>query len=292
VNSLWPKAPRGEEGEGYGPFTIKQNTLRFWMNALWDNDPDALMVRRRSEALREEPLSLGLMSDEEALTSALNQYLGGGLVCFTENLPEIEPDRLSLLAHCSPSIGEAAVPLDLAAGARFPALFRTEVRRPPAGTDPWVTVSVVNWNDEARTFSVPLDQGSLGRLATEGSAGAELLVGAFRGGWARIARLGETLRIGPIAPHGCEVLKVQWYRREKPQIARTDGHFSMGAAELRSAREVPGGLDLGVRWEWPRPLGVWVTRPAALAGGGVVDLVEVRVQPARGREQRVTVALP
>jgi len=26
--------------------------------------------------------------------------------------------------------------------------------------------------------------------------------------------------------------------------------------------------------------------------GAVVDLVEVRVQPARGREQRVTVALP
>lgn len=291
VKSIWPRAPAGEEAEGYGPFTIKQNSLRFWMNALWDNDPDALMVRRRSGAHREEPLSLGLMSDEEALTSTLNQYLGGGLVCFTENLPEIEPDRLLLLAHCAPSIGEAAVPLDLAAGARFPALFRTEGSGLPAGVDPWVTVSVVNWHDEARTFPVLLDHAALGGLASGGSPGGELLVGAFRGGWVRRARLGETLLVGPVAPHGCEVLKVQWHRPERPQIARTDGHFSMGAAEVRSFREVSGGVDLSIRWEWPRPLGIWVTRPSARARGAAVDLAEARVQPARGSVQRMTVAL-
>ena len=47
----------GEEEEGYGPFTIKQNSLRYWWNRLWDNDPDALMVRRRAAPYRFQPLS-------------------------------------------------------------------------------------------------------------------------------------------------------------------------------------------------------------------------------------------
>ncbi|MHC4717504.1 MAG: glycoside hydrolase family 36 protein, partial [Planctomycetota bacterium] len=130
VKSIWPAPPDGEEAAGYGPFAIKQNSLRHWMNDLWHNDPDALMVRRRATAARDEPLSIGLLNGDEALTCALNQYLGGGLVCFTENLAEIDNDRLFLLRHCAPSLDAAAVPRDFHDAPRFPAVFDTAV--PPA----------------------------------------------------------------------------------------------------------------------------------------------------------------
>ena len=34
------------------PFTVKQNLLRYYMNQWWNNDPDALMVRRQKEMVR------------------------------------------------------------------------------------------------------------------------------------------------------------------------------------------------------------------------------------------------
>ncbi len=265
VTSTWPHPPAGQEAEGYGPFTIKQNTLRFWMNRLWDNDPDALMVRRRPVAYRDEILSIGLLTDDEALTGALNQYLGGGLVCFTENLAEVDEDRLLLLRHCAPSLGQAAIPRDALAGARFPGLFDTTVVPAAAGLPEWHTLSVVNWHAEPRTFTVALDEATLGAFAGRHEA---FLVSAFAGGWCRRAGRGETLQVGPVAPHGCEVLKVQ-PAGDGPCILRTNGHFSMGGTEVTRWEPHAGGVSLEIHWPWPTPLEV-VVAPAAgrqFAGG-------------------------
>lgn len=262
VKSLWPAPPTGEESAGYGPFAIKQNSLRYWMNDLWHNDPDALMVRRRREPARDEPLSVGLLNEDEALTCTLNQYLGGGIVCFTENLAEIDDDRLFLLRHCAPSLDAAAVPRDILEAPRFPAVFDTTVTPRAAGQEPWHTVSLVNWFEEPRTFQLALDNRLLGPFA---DGAGSYLIGAFTGGWHRTAATGETIEVGPVPPHGCEVIKIQIHRPDLPQLVRTDGHFSMGGTEISAWEPAPEGLEIGVDWPWPNPLQLWVRPPQGRA---------------------------
>lgn len=259
VKSLWPEAPAGEAEGGYGPFTIKQNTLRYWMNRLWHIDPDALMVRRRPEAARGETLSLGLLNDDEALTCALNQYLGGGIVCFSENLAEIDDDRLMLLRHCAPSVGAAAVPSDLRSGPRFPALFTTAVEPRAQGLPSWQTISVVNWFDEPGTFEIILDATLLGPLLGEPHRNdAPLQLSRFSAGISEQAHQGDRILIGPIPPHGCEVVKVQRVNGNEPRLLCTDGHFCMGGVEILEWSPTAHGLDAKVQWRWPVPLSLWI----------------------------------
>ena len=264
VKSLWPAPPVGGEDDPYGPFTIKQNTLRFWMNRLWENDPDALTVRKRSKPYRGEPLSLGLLNDTEALTCTLNQYLGGGIVCFTENLTEVDEDRLMLLRHCSPSTGSAAIPLDVPRGVRFPSLFRTEFDRSAAGLTAWCTLSVINWSSGESQFQIILDRGTLGPIYGFGDrfiAAVFSCSDSAAGSEYRLVDKDGILNIGPIPPHGCEVVKIQPLVARRPHLVSTDGHFSMGAAEIVSWRETDERLSMSVLWEWDRPLELRVMAP-------------------------------
>ena len=277
VKSIWPEPPAGEEEHGYGPFTIKQNTLRYWWNQFWDNDPDALMVRRRAEPYRGQTLALGLMNDTEAMTSALNQYLGGGLVCTTENLTEIDDDRLLLLRHCAPSVGTAAIPRDGFDGKRFPSLFDTAVEPRAKGLDPWHTMSLVNWFTEERTFAVTVDRQLLGSFA---DSSEEFLLTGFLGKWTKVVRMGKTIEIGPIPPHGCEVIKVQPVDVDRAVLVRTDGHFSMGATEVAEWEEDRERVRFSLEWPWPAPLEL-VVAPAqgrAFAGKKVDESVEVALE--------------
>lgn len=288
VKSIWPDPPAGEEASEYGPFTIKQNTLRYWWNELWDNDPDALMVRRRKERYRDQVLSLGLMNDVEALTSTLNQYLGGGLVCVTENLNEIEDDRLLLLRHCAPSVGTAAVPRDLFQGGRFPSIFDTHVR-PRAGSLPdWHTVSVVNWSKTERHFRLTLDADLIGGAYRSAQL---LMVAAFVGGWQCTVRPGDELEIGPVPAHGCEVIKIQPIEPETACLVRTDGHFSMGGTEVVSWDPQPAGVRMTVDWPWPTELVLHLQPPAGrcFAGG---DLDRVLAAKLTGPVTGVRLDLP
>ena len=265
VKSMWPKPPEGEEQYGYGPFTIKQNTLRYWWNHFWDNDPDAVMMRRRSEVYRQQSLSLGLMSDVEAMTSALNQYLGGGLVCFTENLAEVEPDRLWLLRHCSPSVKNAAIPRDGFDGKRFPSIFDTHVKPQAQGLQPWHTISLVNWFSESRSFSITMDRKLLGAYADTSDT---YLLSAFLGKWNGEVRAGETVQIGPIPPHGCEVIKVQPVRADEPMLIHTNGHFSMGGQEIAAWEIQQSKVCLTAAWKWPVPLEITLLPPRGYAFEG------------------------
>jgi hypothetical protein len=258
VKSFWPDAPVGEEAFGYGPFTIKQNTLRYWMNELWDNDPDSLMVRRRPEPYKMRSLSLGTMNDGEALTSTLNQYLGGGMICTTENLAEVEDDRLFLLRHCAPSIGSAGRPRDWAQGVRFPAIFDTIVNPRAKKLKPWHTVSLANWFNDPRTFKIRFDRELLAEFA---DSAQRFCVSAFLGKWSKIVEAGATIEVGPIAPHCCEVIKVQALETAKPSLVRTDGHFSMGGTELTAWQVDKDGLKVAVDWPWPVSLDLVIAPP-------------------------------
>lgn len=263
VRAEWPAPPAGEEAWGYGPFTIRQSSLRYWMNRLWDNDADALMVRRRSESINHRHLSLGLLSDEEALTSTLNQYLAGGLVCFTENLSEIQDDRLMLLRHCCPSLGVSARPADLADGPRFPAVLISPVPGRGEYLPACCTVALINWFEEPREFSLTFDRSLLGDQADVLGPGP-LAVGSFRGRPDRAVTPGETITVGPIPSHGCEVLRVQPLRTDGPMVLGTDGHFSMGGAEFGDLQPTETGVRLEVDWPWPVGLSVRLCRDGDL----------------------------
>lgn len=94
----------------------RQNILRTWMSRLWHVDPDAMMVRRQVEPLSlpsHQKITLGLFSDGEAQTNALNQFMGGGLVTTTEDFATIDSDRKELFKHVVPSVNTPSVPVDI-----------------------------------------------------------------------------------------------------------------------------------------------------------------------------------
>lgn len=141
VLSMW-NDPFGQGGKA-APFTIKQAVLRAWMNAWWDNDPDALMIRRRSAPERGLALTYGLLNEEETKTSVLNQYFGGGLVCSTEPMNQMQDDRLYALRHILPLVPVKTVARDMFKGNRYPSVMDTKVLK-----GGYHTVSFVNWDDE------------------------------------------------------------------------------------------------------------------------------------------------
>ena len=85
-------------------------------DAFYGVDPDAMMVRRRAQpisATRHGRLSLGLWTDDEARTITVNQYVGGGLVCFSDKFLELDADRAALYRHVIPSVNAPATPVEL-----------------------------------------------------------------------------------------------------------------------------------------------------------------------------------
>ncbi len=255
---------------------IKQNIHRTWMSRLWHVDPDAMMVRRRSEPIndtRHGRLSLGLWTDDEARTITVNQYIGGGMVCFTEKWAEMDADRKALYRHVIPSVNAPSVPLDYFAP-RCPSQMRTLVTPTCSDLGPWVTVAVVNWEDDAQDMSFDLVDKVL-----EGLSGEKFLVYEFFDQrLLGVYEAGDRIPLGPSAPHGSKVVKILPWDGHEPRLVATDLHFSMGGVEIAecaiSQGRVAGRLD--TRWQYP----VVVTAAFPDAGGDPV-LGRVRVPAGR-----------
>ncbi|MBQ8953927.1 MAG: hypothetical protein IJ048_07400, partial [Clostridia bacterium] len=205
-------------------FTIKQAVLRGWMNAWWNNDPDALMVRRQTVPERGLALTYGLLTDEEVKTSALNQYFGGGLVCATEPMNRIEDDRLLVLRHILPPLPVTTVARDQFSGSRYPAVLDSAVRE-----GAWHTVALVNWGEEAWRPAPALDASLVGGLE---SGAAYRVCEFFSGMVLENVRCGDVLSLPEIAPHGAILLKVEAIKPGQPALVGSNVHFSFGA-ELR-----------------------------------------------------------
>jgi hypothetical protein len=262
VRSWWPEKSQEQKtahagraagpGELVAPLTVKQNVLRFWMNSLWHNDPDALMVRRRVRMFRGVPFSLGLLTDDEATVLALNEYFAGGQVGTTEPLSEIDRDRLGLLRHIVPSLGRAAVPRDLFGGQRFPSIFDTEVSPRARGLEGWHTVAILNWWDEPSERTFVLDDSTVGEFSREHDS---FVISEFWSGrlWEGVNR-GESIDLGAIPPHAAVLLRIAPRREAVPTLLHSSGHFSMGGSEIRSWRLTPGRLVVGIEWNWDYPL--------------------------------------
>jgi hypothetical protein len=257
VRSMWSER-KGSRGK-VAPFTIKQNVLRYWMAPLWHNDPDALMVRRQKESIRALDLSFGLLTDDEARVSALNQYMGGGMICFTEPMSEIERDRLGLLRHVSPALGKAAVPRDMLVGKRYAEWFDVEVDCRSNGLGLWHTISTINWQDDSRQVTMTLDERLLGDFAKQYESYA---ISDFWSGqiW-RGLTYGETLELGELASHACHHLKVIPERPDEPNVLYTNGHFSMGGRECKLLSMAGNQVTLQVEWVWDYPFRAILAAP-------------------------------
>lgn len=265
VLSMWSEHD-GRQGGKVAPFTMKQNVLRYWMNELWHNDPDALMVRRRKTRIRSLDLSLGLLTDDEARVSALNQYWGGGLVCFSEPMDEIEDDRLGLLRHIVPSLGKAAVPRDMFEGARYPRIMDTEWDRTEAGLGRWHTVSLVNWSDEGLDAAVRLDEQLVGSFASEYET---FTVSEFWSGKIiRGVKLGELLQFSELPPHASLHLRITPEVRDTAVLIHTNGHFSMGASEAVKLERQGDRVLVELMWRWKQPLELVLAPPAGFVWDG------------------------
>jgi hypothetical protein len=261
VRSMWSER-KGSRGK-VAPFTIKQNVLRYWMAPLWHNDPDALMVRRQTESIRALDLSFGLLTDDEARVSALNQYMGGGIVCFTEPMAEIDRDRLGLLRHVSPALGRAAVPRDMLEGKRYAELFDVEVDCRVSGLGLWHTISTINWQDDSQRVMLTLDERLLGDYAKqyESYAIADFWSGRI---W-RGVTYGAAFELGELASHACHHIKVIPERQNHPTVLYTNGHFSMGGREFQSLTMDGNRVVLQVEWVWDYPFRAVLAAPPGRA---------------------------
>ncbi|MGI5895237.1 MAG: glycoside hydrolase family 36 protein [Candidatus Merdivicinus sp.] len=242
VLSTWDSIIKG--GGMAAPFTIKQSLLRYFMNNWWHNDPDALMVRRRTEPFRDLHLSLGLLNDTEAFTLTLVQYLSGGIVCSTEPIAEIDRDRLELLRHIIPVVNTSSLPVDLFKANRYPSLIQTKVDTPMGS---WYTLAFLNWSDQSVDFALSLTSGQTGIPL---STNARYHVSKFT---SRIVRTsvsyGDSLPAISVPPHGSLLFRIQEAHPGTIQLLYSNAHFSMGG-ELSGLPQSPSDRSVLPFWPW------------------------------------------
>ncbi len=238
VLSAWSRHITG--GGREAPFTMKQVLLRTFMNEWWHTDPDALMVRRREQRERNLHLTLGLLNDDEAFTLALVQYLSGGLVCSTEPIAQIDPDRLYLYRHIMPVVRVDTMVMDAFSGARYPSIVDVMV-------DGHHTVALINWDDAARDMEFVLDEGMVRGL----DCAAKYALAEFNTGWRRMdMRRGDRAMFRARPAHSALLVRVEARDDARPQLIWSDGHFSMGG-EVRRLKMAGDAVRFGVDWRYP-----------------------------------------
>lgn len=220
VLSMW-SSPINKDGKT-APYTIKQSILRYYMNYWWNNDPDALMVRKNETMERGLRLTYGLLNDEEVKTSVLNQLIGGGIICSTEPLDRITPDRLYQLRHILPNQKPCAEPLDLMSCGRFPESVRLTAEADP---DSCYLVRI-NWSDtEEMPLAVTVDSRLLGQAGAEDRFAVSEF---YSQKMIPDAAFGERVEFPALKPHGATIIKIT-RRNGQPIVSMSDGHFLMGA---------------------------------------------------------------
>ena len=243
VAAVWDKPPALPR--------IKQNLLRTWMNRFWHADPDAMMVRRREQAINQSDtgyLSLGKFTDDEARTITLNQYLGGGLICLSEKFPELDADRLALYRHVLPGHDTPAVPLDYFEP-NSPSQLVSRVIPRCANLEPWMTLAVVNWEDGTRSIQTRLSPKVIDDLPGSRFLVFEFFSQELLGLFAADAEID----LGALQPHASRLLRILPWNGEHPIMAGTELHFSGGGVEIATWNATPAGIDgtIDTRWDYP-----------------------------------------
>lgn len=253
---------------------VRQNLLRSWMNAFWHTDADALMVRYQPRPLKRTfggRHTIGLLNLDEARTMTANQYAGGGMLCGSEPMAVITPERLALYRHVIPALRAPGVPLDMC-HPDAPTRMLNVISPRGAGLEPWLTVTVFNWTAAPVEECLVLDRTITGRLP----AARYLATEFFTGECAGVVGAGYVLGRGMvIPPHGCRIWRLAPWDGRRPVLAGTDRHFSGGGVEIAAWRADRNRVEVQVESPWPGPMRVAI----AYRCGRGIQLIHRSVLP-------------
>ena len=74
-------------------------------------------------------------------------------------------------------------------------------------------------------------------------------------------RTGDYIDLGILPPHSAAHLKIVPVLVDQPTILYTNGHFSMGAAEITRMQIANNYVDLHINWLWDEPLNIVLSTP-------------------------------
>ncbi len=242
--SIWDKPPV--------PPRIKQTFMRTWMGRLHHIDPDAMAVRRRSEPWDDTVygrLALGTLTDDEAELLAMNQYLAGSVVCFSERLKELGAERKRLYRKIIPSVNRPSVPLDLF-NPGSPSVLLTVIEPRCPQLESWLTVAFINWTDDAKEMTLEVSGRIHDHLPARRYFAYEIITGTALG----LFETGTAIALEQVPAHGCRLIKlIPWDSFDLPTLIATDLHYSGGGVEIESwqvnRNEIKGRLS--TRWDGP-----------------------------------------
>lgn len=245
------------------PYTIKQSVLRYYMNQWWDNDPDALMIRKNETMERNLRLTYGLLNDEEVKTCVINQFMGGGIMCATEPLNKITDDRLMEYRRILPVVQGKVRPLNLMEEVRFPGIVDVFMNSLDAHI-----LCVINWDDEEKLAVEICVEKLLPDFASKEDN--YLICDYYSGDYYVNVSADEVLKMKEIAPHGANVFKVV-KMQDKPLVVKSTGHYSMGG-EIERLEMSEGKLHYAIDNDFDYPIEYEVLLP----DGKVVALITNR----------------
>lgn len=142
------------------PVRMRQTFARsFYDEKLWTSDQDALQLRRRTSQWRNARphLSMGLFTDEEAFSTVVYRFLGGGVVQVSEKLDELDQDRYELYKMVIPTFAPVARRFGVW-DQYLPEQFVSHFSKHPS-LPSWSVVTLTNWNgkDRRKIGFVPSD---------------------------------------------------------------------------------------------------------------------------------------
>lgn len=258
---------------------FRQNILRTWMSRLWHVDPDAMMVRRSDTMVHNNDfadLTLGLFTDDEANTNTLNQYIGGGLVSFTEDFAILDKDRRSLYRHVIPSINSQSIPLD-PFDTLSPNLLLTKIDPIAKGLPSWNTLSVVNWTDEVKSYTIELED----KIIPESNDKLFVVFEFFSQKLVGVYKKGDMISLDNVNPHESKLLRIMPWDGKQWVLAGTDLHFSGGGVEISEWNKEDGQLSGMIDSEWDYPIRVSILGSDDSESGYFIKTMDIQANQGK-----------
>lgn len=249
----------------------RQNILRTWMSDFWHVDPDAMMIRRQEKALPTgKNLTLGLFTDDEANTNTLNQFVGGGMVCFGEDFSIIDEDRKALYRHVIPSINSPSQPLDIF-NPFCPNLMLTFISPVCKDLPKWTMISIINWSDSSKSYEIKLDRRILNTTEENRFVVSEFFSQKVLG----VFEKNQSIIIKDQKPHQSQLLRIIPWDGKEPVLAGTDLHFSGGGVEIKKWETKDGKVTGTIDTSWNYPIIITIVLPESSDKGFKIETINI-----------------
>ena len=156
-----------------------------------------------------------------------------------------------------PSIDSPSSPLDIY-NVHCPSMMLTEVDPKCDSLDPWNTVAITNWDEDAKRFTITLSENIVGNLNSENFLVSEFMNQETLG----IFSVNDRIELGSIPPHESRLLRIAPWNGKLPVLAGTDLHFSGGGVEIDTWQSCRYSVEGKIETEWNYPVRVAVAFPS------------------------------